>query len=680
MSKQQKNIQNFRNIGIMAHIDAGKTTVTERILFYTGRSHKIGEVHDGEAVMDWMADEQQRGITITSAVTTCDWKNHQIQLIDTPGHVDFTIEVERSLRVLDGAIAVFCGVGGVEPQSETVWRQADRYKVPKLAFINKMDRVGADFYGTVEMMRDKLNANPVIIQLPVGTENNFDGVIDLLKMKKIEWDSDSLGADFIETEIPEYLEEEAVKYREKIIEAVADYDDDIMEKFLSEETIAEEVLVSAIRKSTIDLDIVPVFCGSALKNKGIQPLIDGVINYLPSPVEVEQTGGIDPETKEKKLFEPKAGSPLSALIFKVSYIEGRKLSFARVYSGKLEAGKDVFNPFLNKKEKISRMLLMHANKRTRIDEAGPGSIIGVIGPKDSTTGDTLCSEDNKILLERIDSYEPVISIAIEPKTHGDQEKLDEVVKKFVSEDPTLQTKIDEDTGQIILSGMGELHLDIIISRMMREFHTEVNVGNPQVVYREAISKSVTEKVVFDREIGGTNHYAEVDIKVSPLARGEGNKFISKISLEDKKLEDFVNQHIEQGITEALGSGAHMGYPVADTLTELRYFKGKDEFPTTIALKAASSMALRYALAKAEPYLLEPVMDVEIYVPEDFMGDVIGNLNSRGGKIEAINPKAGIQEILAKAPLSSLFGYSTDLRSASQGRATFTMKFSHFDKI
>jgi elongation factor G len=680
MSKQQKNIQNFRNIGIMAHIDAGKTTVTERILFYTGRSHKIGEVHDGEAVMDWMADEQQRGITITSAVTTCDWKNHQIQLIDTPGHVDFTIEVERSLRVLDGAIAVFCGVGGVEPQSETVWRQADRYKVPKLAFINKMDRVGADFYGTVEMMRDKLNANPVIVQLPVGTESDFDGVIDLIKMKKIEWDSDSLGAEFIETEIPDYLEEEAVKYREKIIEAVADYDDDIMEKFLNEETIPEELLVSAIRKSTIHLNIVPVFCGSALKNKGIQPLIDGVINYLPSPVEVEQTGGIDPDTKEKKIFEPKAGSPLSALIFKVSYIEGRKLSFARVYSGKLEAGKDVFNPFLNKKEKISRMLLMHANKRTRIEEAGPGSIIGVIGPKDSTTGDTLCSENDKILLERIDSYEPVISIAIEPKTHGDQEKLDEVVKKFVSEDPTLQTKIDEDTGQIILSGMGELHLDIIISRMMREFHTEVNVGNPQVVYREAISKPVTEKVVFDREIGGTNHYAEVDIKVSPLARGEGNKFISKISLEDKKLENFVNQHIEQGVTEALGSGAHMGYPVADTLTELRYFKGKDEFPTTIALRAASSMALRYALSKAEPYLLEPIMDVEIYVPEDFMGDVIGNLNSRGGKIEAINPKAGIQEILAKAPLSSLFGYSTDLRSASQGRATFTMKFSHFDKI
>lgn len=680
MSKQQKNIENFRNIGIMAHIDAGKTTVSERILYYTGRSHKIGEVHDGEAVMDWMEDEQQRGITISSAVTTCDWKNHQIQLIDTPGHVDFTIEVERALRVLDGAVAVFCGVGGVEPQSETVWRQGDRYKVPKLAFINKMDRVGANFLGAVEMMKDKLGANPVIMQLPVGSENNFDGVIDLLKMKKIEWSSDEMTAEFYETKIPDHMEEEALKYREELIEKAADFDDEIMEKFLSEEEISSESISKAIRKATISLELVPVFCGSALKNKGIQPLLDAVIDYLPDPVEVEQTGGIDPETKEIKKFEPKEKSPLSALVFKVSYIDGRKLSFARVYSGKLEAGKEIYNPFLNKKERISRLLLMHANKRTRIDSAGPGSIIGVVGPKFSSTGDTLCSEENKILLERIDSYEPVISIAIEPKTHGDQDKLYEVVEKFVFEDPTLKTKTDEDTGQIILSGMGELHLDIIISRMMREFHTEVSVGKPQVVYREAIAKAVMEKAVFDREINNVNHYAEVEIRVSPLQRGAGNRFESKIKLEDEKLQSFVVEHIEQALTQALGSGALMGYPVADTLVELRQFKGKDEFPTIISLKAASSMALRNALSNAEPFLLEPIMDVEIFVPEEFMGDVIGNLNSRGGKIEAINPKAGIQEIMAKAPLSSLFGYSTDLRSSSQGRATFTMKFSHFDKI
>lgn len=680
MSKQQTNIENFRNIGIMAHIDAGKTTVTERILYYTGRSHKIGEVHDGEAVMDWMEDEQQRGITITSAVTTCNWKNHQIQIIDTPGHVDFTIEVERSLRVLDGAVAVFCGVGGVEPQSETVWRQGDKYKVPKLAFVNKMDRVGADFYNVVEMMKKKLNANPIIIQIPVGTEADFDGVIDLVKMKKIEWDSDSLGAELKETDIPDFMEDEALEYKEKLIEAVSDFDDEIMEKFLGEEEIPEEMIKAALRKAAISLSAVPVLCGTALKNKGIQPLLDSVIDYLPSPIDVEQTGGIDPETKDKKIFEPKEKAPLSALCFKVSYIEGRKLSFVRVYSGKLVAGQDVYNTFQDKKEKISRLLLMHANKRTKVDEAGPGSILGVVGPKFASTGDTLCDEKNKILLERIDSYEPVISIAIEPKTHSDQSKLDEVVQKFVAEDPTLKTKIDEDTGQIILSGMGELHLDIITTRMMREFNTEVNVGKPQVVYREALGKAVTETIIFDREMAGAHHYAEVTLKVSPLERGQGNKFVSKIVLEDEKLQNFVNQYIEEGVMENLDSGAYMGYPVADTLVELRGFKGKEEFPTTIALKAASSMALRSAMSKAEPFLLEPIMDVEIFVPEEFMGDVIGNLNSRGGKIEAINPKAGIQEILAKAPLSSLFGYSTDLRSSSQGRGTFTMKFSHFDKI
>ncbi len=677
--KKQQNIEKFRNIGIMAHIDAGKTTVTERILYYTGRSHKIGEVHDGEAVMDWMEDEQKRGITITSAVTTCNWGKHQIQIIDTPGHVDFTIEVERSLRVLDGAVAVFCGVGGVEPQSETVWKQADKYRVPKLAFINKMDRIGADFFNVVEMMKEKLLANPVIMQLPVGKESDFNGIIDLIKMKKIEWDSDSKGANFFETDIPENMLEEALLYREQLIEAAADFDDEIMEKFLGEEEIPPELVINALRKATISLDAVPVFCGSALKNKGIQPLLDGVINFLPSPVDVPQTHGINPESGDEKLFEPTEKAPLSALIFKVSYIEGRKLSFARVYSGKLEAGQDVYNPNLDKKEKISRLLLMHANKKTRIPQAGPGSIIGVVGPKFSTTGDTLCNEDNKIILEKIDSYEPVISIAIEPRTHADQEKLDEVVKKFVAEDPTLKTKIDEDTGQIILSGMGKLHLDIVTARMMKEFNTGVNVGKPQVVYREAITGTASEKAVFDREIGGTNHYAEIEIKVSPRGRGEGNKFVSRVQYPEEKLNLFVNSNVEEGIIESLDSGAFMGYPVADTLVEFISFKTKDENPTIISLKAAASMALRNALSNAEPFLLEPVMNVEIFVPEEFLGDVIGNLNSRGGQIEAVNPKQGTQQILAKAPLSSLFGYSTDLRSSSQGRGTFTMKFSHFDK-
>ncbi|MBT8373823.1 MAG: elongation factor G, partial [Deltaproteobacteria bacterium] len=526
--KKKSNIKDIRNIGIIAHIDAGKTTVTERILYYTGRSHKIGEVHNGEAVMDWMPDEQERGITITSAVTTCQWEGNEIHIIDTPGHVDFTIEVERSLRVLDGAIGVFCAVGGVEPQSETVWHQADKYLVPKIAFINKLDRVGADFFGTVEMMIDRLNANPLIIQLPVGAEDTFSGIIDLVEMKQIIWDEETLGATYRTENIQSDLLDSATEYREKLIETVAEYNDDIMEDYLAEKPVGSDKLYGAIRKATIDLQLVPILCGSALKNKGIQPLIDSIVRFLPSPVDIPPVKGIDPETDEVIEYKAKDTDPLSALIFKVSMIEGRKLSYVRVYSGKIKAGGDVYNPLLKKKEKLSRILMMHANKRERVDSAGAGSIAGVVGLKDSSTGDTLCSIDKPVLLEKIEFYEPVISVAIEPKTHSDQEKLDQVLGKYMVEDPTLKVREDKDTGQTILSGMGELHLEIIISRMLREFNTSVNVGKPQVVYRESIEKEIQASSIFDKEVAGQHHFAEVVLKLKPLSRGTGNRFMSNI--------------------------------------------------------------------------------------------------------------------------------------------------------
>jgi elongation factor G len=517
MSKK-KNISQFRNIGIMAHIDAGKTTVTERILYYTGKSYKIGEVHDGEAVMDWMQDEQDRGITITSAVTTCEWDKSLIQIIDTPGHVDFTVEVERALRVLDGAIGVFCAVGGVEPQSETVWRQADRYSVPRMAFINKMDRTGADFFAAVSSIKEKLAANPVMLQLPMGSEDNFAGVIDLVHMKQITWVDETQGAEYSTDDIAPEFEEMAAEYREKLLEAISEVNDEIMEKYLSEEDIPVGELISAIRSATISRQIVPVFCGSALKNKGIQPLLDGIASYLPSPLDVPPVKGLHPETDEELEFLPRKDGPLAALIFKVSMIEGRKLSFARIYSGKIEAGSEVFNPLLKKKEKMSRILQMHANKRERLKEATAGDIIGIVGLKDSGTGDTLCSPDHPVFLEKMEYEDPVISIAIEPKTHADQEKLDTVLEKFTIEDPTLKVRKDEETGQTILSGMGELHLEIIISRMLKEFKTNVNVGNPQVVYREILTAKAKGSAVFEREISGKSHYASVSISLAPLNR------------------------------------------------------------------------------------------------------------------------------------------------------------------
>ena len=677
MSKKDK-INQIRNIGIMAHIDAGKTTVTERILYYTGKSYKMGEVHDGEAVMDWMADEQERGITITSAVTTCKWNDTTIQLIDTPGHVDFTIEVERSLRVLDGAIGVFCAVGGVEPQSETVWRQADKYHVPRIAFVNKLDRIGADFFNTVDMMRKKLNASPLILQLPVGIEDTFVGIIDLITMEQITWDTETLGAKYEKSPIPEEHMEMATEYRDKIIESVADVDDAIMEAYLSEEPIDEKALAAAIRKATIELTLVPVLCGSALKNKGVQPLLNAIVDYLPSPIDVPPIKGMDPVTEEVTTFKTRDTGPLTALIFKVSMIEGRKLSFARIYSGKMKAGEDVYNPSLGKKEKIARLFRMHANKRERVDVVSAGDIIGVVGLKDSSTGDTLCSADHPVLLEKIEFYEPVISIAIEPKTHGDQEKLEEVLKKLIAEDPTLRVKKDEDTGQTILSGMGELHLEIIISRMMREYNTNVNVGKPQVVYRETVGETGEATVLFDRDVAGQHHYAELTLKLSPLKRGSGNLFRSAAPA-DMIPEQFI-PIIEKGVMDSFASGAFMGYPVVDVEAVLVKAVLKDSQSTELAFKVSASMACKEAMMNAGPFLLEPIMDVEILVSDNFMGDVIGELNARGGKISAIEAKGGIQEINAIVPLSKMFGYSTSLRSATQGRGTFTMQFAYFDRI
>jgi len=675
--KKKKHIDCLRNIGIIAHIDAGKTTVTERILFYTGRSHKMGEVHDGEAVMDWMTDEQERGITITSAVTTCQWNNKEIQIIDTPGHVDFTIEVERSLRVLDGAIGVFCAVGGVEPQSETVWHQADKYHIPKIAFINKMDRIGANFFNVIGMMKQRLQANPLILQLPVGAEDKFSGIIDLVHMQQISWDNDILGSTFSSDRIQDDMIDIANEYREKMIECLADFDDTLMEAYLAEETISETDLIDAIRLATINLKCVPIMCGSALRNKGIQPLLDGIVNYLPSPYDVPPLHGYSPQTNEKIPCPPEESSSLTALIFKVSMIEGRKLSFVRIYSGTMKTSQDVFNSVQNKKEKLSRILEMHANKRKRILEAGPGKIVGVVGLKNSGTGETLCDPAKPILLEKIDSYEPVISAAIEPKSHSDEDKLADVLEKLCMEDPTFKTFEDEETGQTIISGMGELHLEVMVSRMEREFNTQVRVGKPQVMYRESIETGVDVDAVFEKDIGGQFHYAKTRLKLTPLKRGSGNSFTSSIS-DDNFPELFITA-VGRGVTESLESGVVMGYPVLDVGVELIDAVMKESQSTELAFKVSASMACKEGLQKGKSFLLEPIMKVEIIVPEDFMGDTIGDINSRNGKILDIEPRKGIQVIKTIVPLSRMFGYSTSLRSTTQGRGTFSMHFSHYDR-
>jgi elongation factor G len=667
----------MRNIGIVAHIDAGKTTITERILYYTGRSYKMGEVHNGEAVMDWMPDEQERGITITSAVTTCHWKDAEIHLIDTPGHVDFTIEVERSLRVLDGAIGVFCAVGGVEPQSETVWHQADKYRVPKIAFVNKLDRAGADFFGTVQMMRSRLGANPLLMQIPVGSEESFQGIIDLLNMKQLIWEEATLGATFEVTDIPEDSAESAREHRNTLVETVAEFDDQIMEAYLAEAPVTPEMLVPSIRKATIGLKLVPVFCGAALRNRGIQPLLDGIVDFLPSPLDIPPVEGVDPNTGEVKKSPPSDRAPLVALVYKVMMDQGRKLSYARIYSGRLSAGGEVLSPAKQTKEKIARILAMHANKRERISEARAGNIVGLIGLKASGTGDTLCDPSHPIVLEPIESYEPVISVAVEPKTHEDQERIGQALAKLEAEDPTFRVKYDEDTGQTIISGMGELHLEILVSRLKREFRTQVNVGKPQVVYKETIDRRAEGAATFQKAVGGVSHFGQVVLELSPRDRGSGNRFTNALS-EDRLPGEFVSA-VEQGVTESMESGVVLGYPVVDVSTALVDAIYRESDASHLAFKVAASMACKDGLQKGSPQLLEPIVAVEILVPEAFMGDVIGDINARGGKIQELKSRGATRIIDAIVPLSRIFGYSTALRSATQGRGSFTMQFSHYDQ-
>ncbi|MDL1955754.1 MAG: elongation factor G [Candidatus Desulfofervidus auxilii] len=671
------NIKRVRNIGIIAHIDAGKTTISERILYYTGKSHKIGEVHDGQAIMDWMPEEKERGITITSAVTTCYWRNHEIHLIDTPGHVDFTIEVERSLRVLDGAIGVFCAVGGVEPQSETVWHQADRYRVPKIAFVNKMDRIGADFFGTVNQMVEKLGANPLILQLPLGTEQNFKGVIDLLQMKAIIWHDETLGATYEMIEIPSEYEEIAKKYREELLEKVADIDEHIMELYLNEISISLNDLKQAIRKATLELKLVPVLCGAALKNRGIQPLLDAIVDYLPSPLDIPPIKGDNAITGKSEMRPPDEKAPFCALAFKIMLEQGRKLTLVRVYSGKIKIGEEVYNPRQKVTERIARIFRLHADKKERMEEVKAGDIVAFAGLKHVTTGDTLCDKNQPIILEPMDFYKPVISIAVEPKTKEDAEKAVFGLNKLAEEDPTFQVKIDEDTGQTIISGMGELHLEIIISRLKREFHACVNTGKPQVVYRETITQEAMGEKIFRKELGTNIHFGHVKIKVRPLDRGMGIKF--KRTISETEIPSHFWPAIEEALENILHQGVIAGYPMTDIEVEL-CGGSVEEHATELGYRVAASQALKEACEKATPILLEPVMKLEVVLPDEYLGEVIGDINSRKGLVETIERKGKVTIVTAIVPLSQMFGYSTILRSLTQGRGSFTMQFSHFDKI
>jgi elongation factor G len=677
MSNTQKLVKT-RNIGIIAHIDAGKTTITERILYYAGRVHKMGEVHDGEATMDWMVEERERGITITSAVTSVLWKGHTVNIIDTPGHVDFTVEVERSLRVLDGAIGVFCAVGGVEPQSETVWHQADRYKVPKIAFINKMDRIGADFSRAVGMIKERLGANPLIVQIPWGSEDNFRGVIDLLKMKAVVWHEDTLGAEFQEIPIPDDLVEESSRYREALIESLAEHDDAIMEKYVSESPIETPDLKQSIRAATVALKGVPILCGAALRNKGIQPLLDAIADLLPSPLDIPPITGHHPETGKEESRPSKPKGPLAALAFKVMMDQGRKMTYVRIYSGSVKAGDTVYNPGKKAKEKLARLLRMHSNKRERIENASSGDIVAVMGLKLTTTGDTLCTEDHPILLEPIPFNTPVITMAIEPKRIQDESRLMDALGKLAEEDPTFRFKIDEETGQTVMSGMGELHLEIIAERIRREFFVDTNQGKPQVVYRETIQKKVQHEEVFQKELAGQQHFATVKIELSPLPRRAENRFVDRCN--NPNLTPELLAAIREGIEESATSGVLMGYPVINIETDLLDVQIHETNSDEMAFRIAASLAFRNGCMQADPLVLEPVMKAEILIPEEFMGEVIGDLNTRQGKIEQIASKGPFQVITATVPLSRMFGYSTALRSVSQGRGTFTMQFSHFDKV
>ncbi len=672
-------LEKVRNIGIIAHIDAGKTTTTERILYYTGVSHKIGEVHEGTATMDWMEQEKERGITITSASTTCFWNNHMINIIDTPGHVDFTVEVERSLRVLDGAVGVFCAVGGVEPQSETVWRQGDKYGVPRIAFINKMDRVGADFYSVVSEIEEKLGATPLVIELPIGAEASFAGVIDLIKMKAIIWDSDVLGATFSEKEIPEELMDKAEEYRNKLIETIADFDDTLMEKYLDGEEIGVEEIKKAIRKATISNSVTPVLCGTAFKNKGVQPLLDAVVEYLPSPVDIPPVKGIDPKTGEEIERKADDKEPLSLLAFKITsdpYVG--KLTYFRVYSGTLKSGSYAYNSTKGKTERIGRLLRMHANKREDVDIVHAGDIAAAIGLKYTGTGDTLCAEDAPILLESMEFPEPVISIAIEPKTKADRDKLSVALQKLAEEDPTFKIRYDEETNQTIISGMGELHLDIIVDRLKREFKVGVNVGQPQVAYKESVKVPVKQEAKFVRQTGGHGQYGHVWLEIEPLENNKGFEFVDKI-VGGVIPKEFIPS-VEAGVKEAMESGILAGYPVVDVRVTLFDGSYHEVDSSDMAFKIAGSMAFKEGAKKAKPYLLEPIMDVEVSAPEQYLGDVMGDINSRRGKIKSMEEKGQLKIIKADIPLGEMFGYATSLRSVTQGRGTYTMQFSHYDEV
>ncbi len=668
-----------RNIGIMAHIDAGKTTTTERVLYYTGVSHRMGEVHDGAAVMDWMAQEQERGITITSAATTCFWKDTRINIIDTPGHVDFTIEVERALRVLDGAVAVFCAVGGVEPQSETVWRQAEKYHVPRIAFINKMDRTGADFFRVVDMMRTRLAANPVPVQIPIGKEQDFRGIIDLIEMKAVAWDEDASGTTFEICAIPEDLLPLAEKRREELIEEVASQDDALMEKYLGGEELTTAELRGGLRQATIDLRVVPVLCGSAFKNKGVQKLLDAVVDYLPSPVEVPPVKGVDPKTQQELVRVSSDDEPFAALAFKVMTdpFVGQ-LTFFRIYSGSLKTGQAAFNTSREKTERFGRLLKMHANKREEIKEVFSGDIFAAVGLKHTMTGDTLCDAGKLCLLETIDFPEPVIHIALEPKTKADQEKLSIALGKLLQEDPSLQVRTDDETGQTILSGMGELHLEIITDRLRREFNVEANVGAPQVAYRESISRTVEVQGKFVRQSGGRGQFGDCWLRIEPQEPGLGFAFVDEI--KGGVIPKEYIPAIRQGAVEATQVGPLAGFPVVDVKVTCYDGSFHEVDSSEMAFKIAASIGFKDGVRKASPVLLEPIMAVEVVVPEDYMGDVIGDLTSRRGKILGMESRSGGQVINAHVPLSEMFGYSTDLRSLTQGRATYTMVFDHYEQV
>lgn len=662
----------------MAHIDAGKTTTTERILFYTGKIHKVGETHEGAAQMDWMEQEQERGITITSAATTCMWRDHRINIIDTPGHVDFTVEVERSLRILDGAVAVFCAKGGVEPQSETVWRQADKYHVPRLAFINKMDIIGADFFRAVDMIRDRLNANPVPIQLPIGKEDTFVGMVDLIRMNARIY-NDDLGQDYQITEIPADMLALAEEYRENLLENISDFDEELMMKYLEGEEITEEEIIRAIRKGATQVAITPVLCGSSYRNKGVQPLLDAIVDFLPSPLDIPPVKGMgvkSEEEEERKVSDDEAFSALAFKIVSDPYVG--KLAYFRVYSGSLKSGSYVLNSTKGKKERIGRILLMHANKREEVEEVYAGDIAAAVGLKDTSTGDTLCDENHPIILETMEFPEPVIRVAIEPKTKASQDKMATALAKLAEEDPTFKTYTDEETGQTIIAGMGELHLEIIVDRLLREFKVEANVGSPQVAYKESIQAAAEAEGKYVRQSGGRGQYGHVKIKVEPQEPGAGYEFVNAI-VGGVIPKEYIPA-VDAGIREALESGVLAGYPVLDVKVTLYDGSYHEVDSSEMAFKIAGSMAAREAILKAKPVLLEPMMKVEVIVPEEYMGDVIGDINSRRGRIEGMELRSGAQVIRGYVPLSEMFGYATDLRSKTQGRGVYSMQFNHYEPV